>query len=222
VGTLLDAPCATEKSRAKNFTNLGGVGGRICYLKNVNAMWLVRQCLEHWESPGHPYDLNRLIGECESLPAPDHLLDVDDPDLLLQGDMPGKINAQRRRAGHAPFREDGAGIPAIANAIFHSLAARYAEVLNDIGAITGKKINRIYIAGGGNKNMLVNRLTAERAGLQVILASAESTTLGNFAVQLAALENSPDKDGVTHSSVAKWAKIFAERPGLLTADAVAR
>jgi rhamnulokinase len=42
--------------------------------------------------------------------------------------------------------------------------------------------------------------------LEIILGSAESTTLGNFAVQMAALERARNAStGVTAESVAKWA-----------------
>ena len=79
----------------------------------------------------------------------------------------------------------------MANTILHSLAARYAEVLRDIAVITGKPLRRLYIVGGGSKNLLLNRLTAERTGLEVITGSPESATLGNFAIQLAAPETEP-------------------------------
>ena len=48
VGTVLDSPCVTEEARRMNFTNLGGVGGTTCFLKNVNGMWLLRQCMAEW------------------------------------------------------------------------------------------------------------------------------------------------------------------------------
>ena len=38
------------------------------------------------------------------------------------------------------------------NLIFHSLAARYAAVLQDATSITGKTLKRLYIVGGGSKN----------------------------------------------------------------------
>ena len=46
VGTVLGAPCGTDQAQALNFTNLGGVGGKICFLKNVNGMWLLQQCIQ--------------------------------------------------------------------------------------------------------------------------------------------------------------------------------
>lgn len=212
VGTLLDSPCVSREARQGNFTNLGGAGGKFCFLKNVNGMWPLRQSMEHWASQGFEWSLGDLIARSEELPPPDHLLDMDDPALLLPGNMPGKINAQRRRAGWTPFPEGDNGIPEVANAILHSLAARYAEVLKDIAAITQKKIRRLYIVGGGSKNTFLNRLTAERTGLEVCLGSTESATIGNFAIQLAALEGRCSENGVIHSEV-------TQRAGAITSKA---
>ncbi len=72
--------------------------------------------------------------------------------------------------------------------LLHSLAARYAEVLRNVEQITGKRLRRLYIMGGGSQNELLNRLTAEATGLEVRKAGVECSTLGNFAVQLAMLE----------------------------------
>ncbi len=106
---------------------------------------------------------------------------------MVPGDAVAKINAQLTRAGAKPLVADSLGAPAIANFIFHSLAERYANVLRSIESTAKKKLRRVFIVGGGNKNQLLNRLTREKSGLDVVLGSAESTTIGNFAIQLAAL-----------------------------------
>ncbi|PYT45670.1 MAG: rhamnulokinase, partial [Acidobacteria bacterium] len=70
---------------------------------------------------------------------------------------------------------------------------------------------RLFIVGGGSKNSLLNRLTAERTGLEVLLGSPESTTLGNFAIQLTVLQGSwNDTTGVDASAVGRWAEEFGE------------
>src|SRR5205814_2075950 len=123
---------------------------------------------------------------------------------LLVGNMTARINAQRARASAQPLRSDSAGIVATTNVVLHSLAARYAAILNDVAAITRKKIKRLYIVGGGSKNTVLNRLTAQRSGLDVVPGCAESATVGNFAIQLAALEPVAG-GGVRHEAVARWA-----------------
>jgi rhamnulokinase len=211
VGTVLTAPCISDEARAMNFTNLGGAGRSICFLKNVNGMWLLRECMDEWEERGATVSLNELVHKCEALPVPDCVIDVDDPPLTLPGDMLGKINRQLQRGGHRTFSTESRDIPLIANMIFHSMAQRYAEVLGSIAAITGKNLKRLFIVGGGSKNTLLNRLTAERTGLEVVLGSTESTTLGNFAIQMAVLQRMwDDTTGVDASAVGQWAEELAE------------
>jgi rhamnulokinase len=211
VGTVLQTPCVTEEARRMNFTNLGGVGRSTCFLKNVNGMWLLQQCMEEWEERGAVVTLHELVQACAKLPPPNGLLDVDDPQLTLPGGMMGKINAQLERTGQRRFSAELRDIPRVANMIFHSLAARYAEVLACIATITGKKLKRLFIVGGGSKNSLLNRLTAERTGLEVLLGSAESSTLGNFAIQLASLQESwNETTGVVVSEVARLVEQLAE------------
>jgi rhamnulokinase len=101
----------------------------------------------------------------------------------------------------------------MANLIFHSLADRYAEVLQDVASITGRDLKRLYVVGGGSKNELLNRLTARATGLEVLPGSTESTTVGNFAIQLAALgRDYADGVGVSASAVAKWASVLVTQP----------
>jgi rhamnulokinase len=88
------------------------------------------------------------------------------------------------------------------NLILHSLAGKYGEILRDLAHITGKSFKRIYIVGGGSRNGLLNRLTASATNLEVRCGAVESSTVGNFAVQLAALETAR----ADAAAVAYWAK----------------
>ena len=219
VGTVLDKPCLSEDARAMNFTNLGGVGGTVCFLKNVNGMWLLRQSVEEWEFRGFAWSLEELLDKCASLPAPIKLIDVDDPQLMTPGNMLLKINAQLERAGNRPMSSEGSDLPGVANLILHSLAARYAEVLGSVARVTGKSLKRLFIVGGGSRNKLLNRLTAERTGLEVIAGATESTTIGNFAIQLAALDGDWNAScGVPAPAVVKWAERIAMGSLALLAD----
>ncbi len=213
VGTVLKSPCVTDDARRMNFTNLGGVGGTICFLKNVNGLWLLSQCLEEWELHGQRWSMPDLIEQSGSLPAPKNLIDVDDPQLLLPGNVLGKINAQLAQSGEKLFSPETRDIPSVAGLILHSLAARYEHVLSSMARITGKRFKRLFIVGGGSLNKVLNRLTAERTGLEVIAGPVEGTTIGNFAVQLAAYQGEwEDSTGVAASGVAKWAEDLSARP----------
>jgi rhamnulokinase len=150
VGTVLDKPCVTQEARAMNFTNLGGVGGTTCFLKNVNGLWLLRQCMEEWEFRGFAWSLGELLNKCASLPAPAALIDVDDPQLMVPGNMLAKINAQLECAGNRPLSSEGADLPVVANLILHSLAARYAEVVSSVARIAGKTLRRLFVVAASS------------------------------------------------------------------------
>jgi rhamnulokinase len=219
VGTVLPVPCVADEARSLNFTNLGGVGGKTCFLKNVNGMWLLRQCMDEWEQHGIHWSFQDLLSRCATLPAPAALIDIDDPQLMLPGNTLDKINTQLERLGQPRFGLDDISIPSLANTVFHSMAARYTEVLASIGRITGKKLKRLFIVGGGSQNTLLNRLTSQRTGLELILGSVESTTIGNFAIQMAALEkNGNSPEGVQADSVAKWAERISTSSLVLSSD----
>ena len=150
-----------------------------------------------------------LISAAEKVVRPEGALDVDDPNLLLVGGMPQRINAQRVRAGVEALDESPEGAAAFASLIFHSLAARYAEVLNRVAFHCGKKLKRLFIVGGASQNDFLNRLTQRATGLELFLGSPESATVGNFAVQLAVLEGRRDViSGVSAERVSQWAGLF--------------
>ena len=201
VGTLLREPNNSPRARQENFTNLAGADGSICFHKNVNGMWLVRQCIETWAAEGTQIDIVSLVEAAEHIPAFDYHLDVDDPDLLLAGRMPQRINAQLHRRNLPEFSTAPADAPTLAAFVFRSLAARYAEVLASVTEITGKQFRRLYVMGGGSQNDLLNRLTAAATGLTLAKIGTECSTTGNFAVQLATLEGSPAN---------KWAATLAK------------
>jgi rhamnulokinase len=220
VGTLLNKPCAGPESARLNFTNEGGVGGKFCFLRNINGLWLLNQCIEAWQLDGEHRTAEQLVEAASSLPAPQALLNVDDPQFLAPGRMPERIAMQLESNGVSAklFLSSPA---AMTNLILHSLAARYNVVLRQVESLTDKRFQRLYIVGGGSKNSLLNRITQQATGLEVVCGAQESSTLGNFSIQLAALEKmhrnpsgeygeGVDQDGVHHETVSLWAGILAE------------
>jgi rhamnulokinase len=170
-------------------------------------MWLLRQCLNVWDQT-YVWSLPELIAEARKLPTPDALLNLDDPALALTGDMTARINEQRVKGGLPPLSATPEAAPYIANLIFHSLAGRYASLLDDMGSMTGKRPECIYVTGGGSRNEYLNALTSAASGVPVHCCSVESATLGNFAIQWARLEQ--PRGALTSESIAARSGILAE------------
>jgi rhamnulokinase len=191
VGTLVNHAITTPEALTARFTNQGAAGGGYLFHTNVNGLWILKQCLDHYAAQGRPQAVDELLQAAAALPAPAHLLNVDAEPLLLEGEMPSRINQQLAEAGAEPFPDAPGNEPLLARLILESLAARYAQVLVDLHRITGRDFARVHILGGGSRNTLLLRLTAQHTGLHAEAGNPESSTLGNLAVQLASSGSAP-------------------------------
>jgi rhamnulokinase len=174
VGVELDAPVVTEASREANFTNEGGVDGRVRYLRNVMGLWILSETIRGWGA-----DLHDLLAAAAAAPAPPALFDVDDPRFLPPGDMPERIAAW--------FTEHELPGPTeratIVRTIIESLAQAYADTVELAVELSGHPVRVIHLLGGGSQNELLCQLTADRSGLVVMAGPAEATAIGNVLIQ---------------------------------------
>jgi rhamnulokinase len=179
VGVELPSPVLTAASRAANFTNEGGVDGRVRYLRNVMGLWLLSESIRGWEQGGETIDLSSLLAEAAALPGPGILFDVDDARFLPPGNMPARIEAY--------LQEQGLGAPGsraeLVRSIVESLAAAYARTLRTITELSGRTIRTVHLVGGGSQNDLLCQLTADYTGLPVLSGPVEATAIGNVLVQ---------------------------------------
>jgi rhamnulokinase len=181
VGVELEAPVLTERSRQANFTNEGGVDGRIRYLRNVMGLWLLQESLRTWERerPAAAPDLNGLLERAAALPDGGPVIDVDDPGFLPPGDMPARVVEACRRSGLPEPDTD----VAVVRCILDSLAVAFARTVHEAVSLSGHEVDAIHLVGGGARNALLCRLTARAAGLPVLAGPVEATALGNLLVQ---------------------------------------
>ncbi len=186
-GCVLSEPCLADAARRAGFTNQGGIGGSIYFLKNINGLWLLEECRRAWSAAGRDWPLEELLAALPQSGEPE-IFPVNAPELLLPGRMPERINRELARSGRAPLPTSPAEAPRVAAAIFASLAAAYAECLAQIAALTGRRFTRLVIAGGGSRNELLNRWIAERTGLKIERGPAEASLAGNAALQFTVLE----------------------------------
>jgi len=203
VGTVVSSSITTREAFAARYTNQGAATGGFCFHTNVNGMWLLKQCMEAWSAVGRPWTIEKLIDGAATCAESPGIINVDAEPLLLSGDMPTRINHELVAAGHAPVADTPGNEPLFARVIFESLAARYASALADLERMLGRKLIRIHIIGGASRNKLLADLTSKRTGLPVDCGNPESSTTGNFAVQLAASEEPAAP--ITRESVRRWA-----------------
>lgn len=179
MGTPLKEPIISKEALDSDFTNEGMTDGRIRFLKNITGLWLIQQLVKEWEQEGYKCDYSELVEEAEHSSL-DSSFDVDDARFMNPEKMSEAIISY--------LKEENQELPItkgdFMRCVCISLAKKYAEVKTQMERCTNKKINKIYIVGGGSKNQLLNRLAAEYTQCEVIRGEVEATAMGNVLVQL--------------------------------------
>jgi rhamnulokinase len=179
VGVELESPITTDASRAANFTNEGGVDGRVRFLHNVMGLWLLSECVRTWEAAGEKIDLPDLIARAAALPEPAPVFDANDARFLAPGDLPARI-AEWLTEHDLPVPRDHI---VMTRSIIESLADAFAHAVHAASALSGRPLTVIHIVGGGSQNVLLCQLTADRSGLPVVAGPVEATAVGNVLIQ---------------------------------------
>lgn len=190
LGVEVPAPIVTDLAGRLNFTNEGGVMGTTRLLKNIGGLWLLQACRRSWAARGDARSYDDLVAEATTHRPFECLVDPDDPAFLSPPDMPAAIVEYCRRTGQpAPTTP-----AAFARAIFESLALKYRVTLEQLEQVTGTAITTIRVIGGGARNRLLNQLTADATGRDVLAGPVEATALGNIAMQMVATGAVPSLD----------------------------
>jgi rhamnulokinase len=188
VGVELPEPILSEQARALNFTNEGGVGGTIRFLKNVGGLWLLQECQRQWQREGRQYSWTELVALAEAAAPLRSLVDPDAPEFLHPDDMPAAIRSHCRRAG----QPEPESVGALVRCCLESLALKYRWVVEALCSLTGRQLDTIRVVGGGSQNALLCQLTADACGRRVVAGPVEATALGNLLVQAVARGHLPD------------------------------
>ncbi len=179
VGLELDRPVRTPEALAANFTNEAGLDGTTRFLKNCAGMWLIQECRRVWAEQGRTYSYAELALMAKEAKGLVSLFDPDDPRFATPGDMPTRI----RKACLEKGEPEPANEAALIRSILDSLALRYDQLLRTASQLTGRTLKTLHIVGGGSANTLLNQISADATGLQVVAGPIEATALGNAGVQ---------------------------------------
>lgn len=99
--------------------------------------------------------------------------------LLAPVVEPGRIAAATRRTGQRLPTDEANTV----RCILDSLALGYRRAMRQASTLFGRAVDVVHIVGGGSRNALLCRLTADTVGLPVVAGPAEGTAMGNLLVQ---------------------------------------
>ncbi len=206
-GTELETPILNDKARALNVTNEGGYDYSTAFLKNICGLWLIQESRRQWMREGQEYSyaqLEEMALQCEPFKC---FIDPDADDFAPMGNMPERIRDFCRRTGQYVPETVGE----VVRCIYESLALKYRHIFRGIEDCTEKKYPHINVVGGGTKDKLLCRMTADSCNTTVYAGPIEATVLGNIAVQL--LASGEIKDiAEARSIIAEGEKLICYKP----------
>ena len=176
-------PVITELSRTLGFTNEIGYGNTVRLLKNIIGLWLIQESRRFWAKAGKKMEFAELEQLAIAAAPFVSLINPDDARFLSPDNMPEKIADFCRETGQ-PVPAD---IGACMRCIYESLALFYRHTLRKLERLTGKKIERLHIVGGGSKDATLNQYAANALKIPVVTGPTECAALGNILVQAIAL-----------------------------------
>lgn len=183
-------PLINEETAKLRYTNEGGYGGQIRYLKNIMGLWLIQETRRQWIREGLELSYADMERAALDQPAFQSFIDTDELIFAPPGDMPGRIRQRCRETGQ-PVPET---VGAVVRCIYESLALKYRATKENIESIAKKRFGHIHVVGGGTKDGLLSQFTADASGSRVVAGPIEATAMGNIAVQLMSLGAIKDRE----------------------------
>lgn len=183
MGVECDKPVINEKSYALSYSNEGGVNNKIRFLKTIMGLWLIQECKRQWDREGKIFSFSELEFMALSAEPFKSFIDPDDISFMPPGDMPRRIASYCRDTRQYVPEKPGE----IVLCIMQSLALKYRITVENLEEILGKNLPVIHIVGGGIKNKMLCRFTANATSREVFAGPVEATSIGNLMVQAMAL-----------------------------------
>lgn len=183
LGVESATPVINDKTYQHNYTNEGGFNNTTRLLKNIMGLWIYQECKRAWDKQGEVMSFDELEQAAEISEPFAAFIDPDDDIFYSPGSMPDKVREYCRRTRQTVPESKAA----VVRCVMESLALKYRVALEGLDDIVGYRIPVLHIVGGGSKNIMLCRFTANAIGRPVITGPIEATAVGNLACQLIAL-----------------------------------
>ena len=178
LGLELPEPILTEEARKAEFTNEGGVGGRIRFLQNITGLWIMQRLMAEWKERGEEQTFAELLPAAEQAVI-NAYIPVADAAFMNPASMEQAICDYCKLTSQSVPQTKAE----ITRCVLQSLAAKYKEAIEGVNPMLPQSLSRLHIIGGGSQNALLNQLTANALGVPVWEGPVEATAMGNILVQ---------------------------------------
>ena len=188
MGVQVMEPNTSEDARRLQFTNEGSADGAVLLLRNITGLWIIQECLRHWEKENRRYSWNDItLAASESKPL-QRLFDPTAREFQTPPDMPQAIRTYCRDTQQSVPETIGE----IARCSFESLSLKYRSVLQSLEQLTRRHLGVLRVVGGGALNVFLCQLIADACDRLVVCGPVEASALGNVMLQAVATDHLPD------------------------------
>ncbi len=179
LGVELDAPLTSGEALRAGFTNEGGHGHTIRFLKNIMGLWILQRLRKE---QGGKYTFAEMALLAQENAACQATFDVNAARFLAPESMTREIAAALSEGGQPLPQTDGA----LFACVYHSLVKCYGEAVKQLESITGKRFTSMNIVGGGSQNQVLNQWIANELCMPVHAGPTEGSSIGNILAQMLA------------------------------------
>ncbi len=179
MGLELDAPLISSQTQQLGFTNEGGAGNTIRFLKNIAGLWLVQECRRAFLRAGQEISYADLTTMAELAGDDGPFVEPDDARFAAPLSMPEALASYCRETNQKVPTSPGE----LVRCCLDSLALKYRFTFEKLGELRGKQLDSLHIVGGGTQNRLLSQFTADCLGVPVICGPVEATAMGNILIQ---------------------------------------
>ena len=189
LGVELDEPLTNEAAFAAQYTNEGGYGGTIRFLKNIMGQWMANEIKKDYERDFGPIEFAAIDALEQDAPRFVSFVDVGAPEFARPGHMTEKVNDFCYRTGQKT--PDGLG--ALMRCVNESIALSYRANIDALEGILGHELPELRVVGGGIKNKSLMAMTAGALNRPVCAGPVEASAAGNILAQMLALGEISDR-----------------------------
>lgn len=167
----------TEESYKDNFSNELNYTDTYRFQKNIMGMWIINKLLEELK--------------VDNIAEVDELVEQSDINITIDINKNSFLNPQSMVEEFDKEVLEEFGIQELEKQDYfriaiNSLAKEYIDCVKQISNITGRKLSKLVIVGGGAKNKVLNSAIVERSGdliNEIYSIPEECSALGNVLVQ---------------------------------------
>ena len=194
MGLETDAPVINDISFENNFNNSSAPFGKTMFKRNMTGTWIIEQCKQRWGR----YSYAEIVDLAEAAEENDLSIDVNSQDFYDAADMPAAIAAALKRDFGAEV--DPNDVPLISGVVYRSMALEFQRYLGALLKAADRKIDRIYMLGGGSRNRLIAQYAANACGYRVYTGVYEGSSVGNLLLQAYACGELKDQEAIRRVS----------------------